>query len=110
MNTAAEVLNLYTTIICRIYKNSVPLGGVLIEELSDIESILLEEMISEGLLSTTTRLNGSTIISVTKKAVMLIPPKEWLILHLDTDLQWRKTKNDSNVRPLYHGPFHCRVK
>lgn len=92
------------------YMNSVPLGGVLEEDVPPEQRDLYEEMVEQGLLSVTTRLAGDKIFCITMKGAVLLPLPTLQECLTAVAVGWMEVLNKTNIRPIYYGPFHTRVE
>jgi hypothetical protein len=92
------------------YRNSVPLGGVLEEDIPPEQRDMYEDMAEKGLLSVTTRLTGDRIFCITMKGAILLPLPILQDCLTNVAVGWMEVMNRTNIRPIYYGPFHTRVE
>ena len=93
---------------CYLY--SVPHGGVLEQDIEAERLPLCAVMVKQGLLSITVRPDDKKVYCITKKGAVLLPAPDLFQCVASTATEWLKVREETNIRPIFHGPFHSRVK
>ena len=93
---------------CYLY--SVPHGGVLEQDIEPEKLPLCDDMVRRGLLSVTVRPDHKKVYCITRKGAVLLPAPDLFQCVAQTATKWLKMKEETNVRPVFHGPFFSRVR
>lgn len=91
------------------YMNSVPHGGVLEQEIDREQWPLYNDMVERGLLSITVRPDDKKVYCITRRGAVLLPPPDLFQCLASTSVEWLKVMEETNIRPIFYGPFFSRV-
>jgi len=113
MNVAPEqeftILD-FKPILRYCYLYSVPHGGVLEQDIEPEKLSLYTDMVKKGLLSVTVRPDQKKVYCITRRGAVLLPAPDLFECVATTATGWLRLREETNIRPLFHGPFFSRVK
>ena len=92
------------------YLHSVPHGGVLEQDIDSEKLPLCADMVRRGLLTITVRPDEKKVYCITKRGAVLLPAPDLFQCVAQTATEWLKMREETNICPLFHGPFFSRVK